>query len=135
MEPVVVDASALVDYLLFTSCAAGIADLIECGELDLFVPAHCDLEVASSLRRLLLGRRISLERTAEALNDYLDLPIGRHGLESLLGRVISLRKNFSAYDAAYVALAELLGAPLLTTDHSLARAIEAHTDVSLLVAG
>jgi predicted nucleic acid-binding protein len=133
VEPVVVDASAVVDYLLSTDRAVGIAGLIESPKNELIIPVHCDLEVASSLRRLLLQRRISLERTAEALDDYVDLPLQRHGLESLLGRIISLRKYFSAYDAAYVALAELVGAPLLTTDRSLARAVEAHTDLPLLI--
>jgi predicted nucleic acid-binding protein len=50
----------------------------------------------------------------------------------LLPRVLDLSDNFSAPDAAYVALAEHLGAPLLTTDERLARATQAFTDVAVL---
>ncbi len=85
------------------------------------------------LRRLLLRRILSEDRAAEVLRDYLDLPLTRHGHQNLLARVLSLRTNFSAYDATYIALAERLGAGLVTGDESLARATESHLDVPLVL--
>lgn len=95
------------------------------------MPALCDVEVASVLRRGLLAGRLTVERAAEAVEDYLDLPLVRYGHEALLGPVLSLRRNFSAYDACYVALAQVLDADLLTADAPLARAVAAHTDLGL----
>jgi predicted nucleic acid-binding protein len=56
-----------------------------------------------------------------ALDDLLALPIRRHSHRLLLDRVWALRNNLSAYDAFYVALAEVLDAPLITRDGRLAR--------------
>ena len=70
--------------------------------------------------------------TADLMNavaDYLDLPLTRHAHTPLLPRMLELRENFSAYDATYVALAELLGASLLTADRALARAAVRHVEV------
>lgn len=70
------------------------------------------------------------------MTDLLDLPLERYPHDVLAPRIWRLRENFSAYDAAYVALAETLtdeGAPLLTTDGRLARAARAHTDLTVLV--
>jgi predicted nucleic acid-binding protein len=91
------------------------------------------VEVASSLRRLLLRGTLTEERAKEALMDYVDLPMTRHAHQSLLGRILRLRDNFSAYDATYIALAERLGAILVTGDESLARATQSHLDVSLVL--
>ena len=135
MVAIVVDASLLVEYLMRSEVGQNLTGVIRDPEVRLHAPTLCDIEVASSLRRLLLRRETTLVRVGEALSDLLDMPLQRHRHESLLGRVISLRKNFSANDATYVALAELLGAPFLTTDQALARAVEAHTDVPLLVVG
>jgi len=66
--------------------------------------------------------------------DYLDdLPLSRHGHQHLLARILSLRANFSAYDATYIALAERLGATLVTGDQRLARAAESHLGDALLL--
>ena len=62
---------------------------------------------------------------AEALGDYLDLPLTRHGHAGFLPRCFDLRDVLSVYDAAYVALTERLGASLVTADRRLARAAEA----------
>jgi predicted nucleic acid-binding protein len=99
----------------------------------LHVPALCDVEVASSLRRLLLRGILSEERAEEALRDYMDLPLTLHGHQNLLARILSLRNNFSAYDATYVVLAERLGGRLVTGDEGLARAMESHLDVPLVL--
>lgn len=74
---------------------------------------------------------MSEERARDALNDYSQLPITRHGHLLLLGRTLALRTNFTAYDATYLALAERLGADLLTEDHAFARAIKSNSKVSL----
>jgi len=82
--------------------------------------------VASALRRLLNAKELTFDRSLEALQDYLDMPLQRHGHESLLPRMLELRDNFSAYDAAYVVLAERLGSKLLSADEPLIRAIRKH---------
>jgi predicted nucleic acid-binding protein len=96
------------------------------------VPTLCDVETLAGLRRALLARALSLGRAEEALVDYLDLPLTRHGHQALLARMLELRDNFSAYDATYVALAECLGGELLTADDRLARALRALTRLSVL---
>jgi predicted nucleic acid-binding protein len=80
----------------------------------------------------MLRGAVSDERASQVLDDYLDLPITRHGHQRTLARVLSLRKNFSAYDAAYVALAEQLGGELVTADSKLARATRTHTALPTL---
>ena len=92
------------------------------------------MEVVSVLRRGLLARLLSARRAAEAVGHYLLLPLRRHGHMGLLERVLSLRHNFSAYDASYVALAELLDAEIVTADAPLAQAIRAHSKLRVLSA-
>ncbi|HEV8130265.1 MAG TPA: type II toxin-antitoxin system VapC family toxin [Acidobacteriota bacterium] len=123
MKVVVADASAIVEYLLRTRRASGIEGVITATDSDLHVPALCDIEICSALRRALLRNRISEERATEALKDYLDLPLSRHGHVALVEKVLQLRRNFSAYDATYVALAEYLKAIFVTEDGSLARTV------------
>lgn len=108
--------------------------VVEDPAADLHVPAVCDVEVTSALRRLVLGRRVSPRRAQDALAAYLDLPVLRHAHEPLLLRVLQLRDNFGAYDATYVALAELLGARLMTADQGLARAARSQTQLIVLEA-
>ncbi|MDH3524186.1 MAG: type II toxin-antitoxin system VapC family toxin [Acidobacteriota bacterium] len=131
MSAIVVDASIVVEYLLRTPRGARLESLLREPATDLHVPALCDVEVAAVLRRALLGRRLGIERAYDALEDYLDLPLARHGHAYLLGRMVGLRRNFSAYDATYVALSEWLAARLATADEALARAVGAHTQVEL----
>ena len=121
---IVADASAVVEFLFRTERAPGLDLIFTDPEIDLHVPALCDVEVVSALRRTLRQRLLSLDRAKEALEDYLDLPLTRHGHQALLPRCLGLRDVFSAYDAAYVALAEGLSAPLLTADRRLARGAE-----------
>lgn len=64
---------------------------------------------------------MSIERTEQALEDLADLPLNRYPHDIFLRRIRSLRRNLTAYDAAYLALAEALDAPLITRDATLAR--------------
>ncbi len=100
--------------------------------MDLHVPSLCDVEVVAGLRRIRVRRALSDRRAAEALADYLDLPLTRHGHRWLLARMLELRDNFSSYDATYVALAEQLRAELLTSDGRLARAVRTFTQLGVL---
>ncbi|MGE0552117.1 MAG: type II toxin-antitoxin system VapC family toxin [Gemmatimonadales bacterium] len=126
MSLVVIDASAVVEYLLRTDLGVELRARIEAPAADLHAPALCDVEVASALRRAMADRRATERRAREALADYLDLPLTRHGHATLMSRMLELRANFTASDATYAALAERLGASLLTADRALARAATEH---------
>ncbi len=127
----VVDASAVVDYLLR---ATAVTAAVLLGDADLHAPELIDLELASALRSLLRGGRIGEDRLRLMVGDYLDLPIRLHSHRALLPRIIALRQNFSSYDAAYVALAESLGALFVTTDAALGRAARRHAGIEVLIA-
>jgi predicted nucleic acid-binding protein len=122
---VVIDASAVINQLIGGEAAASVAHHTAHGDEDLHAPHFVDLEVLKALRRV--GAR-------QPLLDFLELPIERYAHTLLLPRIWELRKNFSAYDGIYVALSEILEAPLLTSDKRLARATRKHTDVEVLLA-
>ena len=84
------------------------------------------------LRRYVRDKTITAQRGQEALDDLGDLPLNRYPHDFLLSRVWDLRANLTAYDAAYVALAELLDAPLLTRDRGIASAPGHHATVELI---
>lgn len=105
--------------------------MLRAPDADLHVPALCDVEVAAGLRRAVLRRMVSDQRAAAAVEDYLDLPLRRHGHQWLMPRLLELRANFTAYDACYVALAEHLDGQLLTGDGRLARAVREHTEITV----
>jgi predicted nucleic acid-binding protein len=88
----------------------------------LHAPHLLDLEVTQVLRRLALQGVVPVHRVDEAVRDLLDLRITRYPHLVLLPRIWRLRHNFSAYDAAYIVLAEKLGAALVTRDARLASA-------------
>lgn len=83
------------------------------------------------VRRYAANGEIDAERGRLALIDLADFPIERYPHDFLLPRIWELRNNLTAYDAAYVALAEALDAPLLTRDRRLANAagIRAHIEL------
>ncbi len=131
----VVDASAVVELLLSRSVAAEIRAHVVSHDYMLHAPHLLDVEVLSSLRRLVASGQASSGRAAEALTDLSDLPIERYPHDLLMQRAWRLRDNFSAYDATYLALAELLtenGVPLLTADARFARATRKHSRVDVL---
>jgi predicted nucleic acid-binding protein len=88
----------------------------------LHAPHLIDLEVAQVLRRYVRSAAISADRGGEALSDLADFPLTRYPHFVLLTRIWQLRDGLTAYDAAYLALAEALDAPLITRDRALARA-------------
>ena len=85
-------------------------------------PHLLDIEVANVVRRLVQRKEITLVRAGQVFEDFAQLFIERHAHGALLPRIWQLRDAMTAYDGAYVALAEALGAPLLTCDGKLARA-------------
>lgn len=119
---IVVDASALLEVLLRMPRAEAIAERLFDGEASLHAPHLLDLEVAQVLRRYAASGDIGPERSLQVLQDLADLPLQRYPHDLLLPRIWQLRDNFTANDAAYVALAEALGARLLTCDRCLASA-------------
>ncbi len=98
----------------------------------LHAPHLLDVEIAQAVRRFALGGEIESDIGQRALVDLADFPIRRYPHDALLPRIWSLRDNLSAYDAAYVALAEALDAPLLTFDQRLAGAARKHSSVTVL---
>lgn len=88
--------------------------------------------MSSFLRGIERARLVSGARAEESLALFLALPIDLHELRALVRPTWALRRNMTSYDAAYVALAEALDAPLLTLDGSLARAVARHTDVPVV---
>ena len=119
---IVLDASAAIDWLLQTAVGERIENRIYSRGESLHAPHLLDLEVAQVLRRLVREAAVSAQRADQALQDLLDLRVTRYPHFVFLPHIWRLRDNFSAYDAAYVALTEKLGATLLTRDAHLATA-------------
>lgn len=119
---IVVDASAVLEVLLRTPAAAAVEQRLFAPGETLHGPHLIDLEVAQVLRRYAAAREIAPERGRLALADFADFPIERYPHTILLPRIWELRANLTAYDAAYLALAEALDAALLTRDRKLAAA-------------
>jgi predicted nucleic acid-binding protein len=95
-------------------------------------PELLDLEVANALRKGVLRQEIGVERAHQAMRDLRDLPLERWPHRPLMARIWGLRDALTAYDAAYVALAEALEATLLTLDRGLAQAAARTVDVARL---
>jgi len=119
---IVLDASAAIDWLLQTAAGKRIERRIYSHNESLHAPHLLDLEVGQVLRRLLREGSVSSDRANQAIEDLLDLRMTRYPHFVLLPRIWQLRHNLSAYDAAYVVLAEKLGASLVTRDGRLASA-------------
>lgn len=127
---IVADASAVLESLLRLPSASRIdAQLFAPGQT-LHAPHLVDVEIAQVLRRFVLAGTIDAKRGQEAVSDMAVFPVRRHAHDILLPRIWALRANFSAYDAAYVALAEALGATLVTCDKRLAAAAAVHVKIA-----
>jgi predicted nucleic acid-binding protein len=118
---IVVDASVAVDILLQLDAAEVLMDSMFSETETLHAPQLMDIEVAQVIRRYWRAGDITAARGMQAIEDLQDLPITRYAHEPLLDRIWQLRANATAYDAAYLALAEALGAVVLTRDKALAR--------------
>jgi predicted nucleic acid-binding protein len=119
---IVVDASALLEFLLQTPLGARVEARLFRGQDEFHSPHLADVEVTQSLRRLVRSGEVSSDRAVEAIADLADLDLHRHPHLDLLTRAWKLRQSITAYDAMYVALAEALGAAIITCDAPLAKA-------------
>jgi predicted nucleic acid-binding protein len=127
----VVDASVLVEYLAAGEHAEAAAEAIG-RERWIWAPALVDAEVGSALRRLTRTKEVSVKKAGVALDDLLQMRLQRVPLGALAERAWQLRDNVSFYDGLYVAVAEELGAPLLTLDARLAKVKGLRTEVELI---
>ena len=128
---IVLDASAAIDWLLQTPAGARIEGRIYARDETLHTVHHLDVEFAQVLRRLVLQRIVRQERAEQAIEDLAALRITRYAPVLFLERIWRLRENLSAYDAAYVALAEALQATLITRDRRIASAPGQNADVEV----
>ena len=128
----VLDASAAIEWLLQTKIGAKVEARIFSGAAALHAPHLLDIEVAQVLRRYVAVGTIAASRGHEALEDLVDLSLTRYPHEWLLDRVWELRDNLTAYDAAYVALAEALDVPLVTCDGKMASARGHHARIEVV---
>lgn len=127
----VVDASVVLEMLLRTPASDAIADRILTSRERLHAPHLLDLEVAQVMRRYVARRELTEPRARQALEILPVFPLTRYAHEPLLPRIWQLRGTLTAYDAAYVALAEALGVILLTRDERLSRASGIRAKVEL----
>lgn len=119
---IVLDASSVLELLLRTAAADSIEERVLGSGETLHAPHLLDVEVAQVLRRYAARGEISPARGRRAIEVLTLFPVTRYPHEPLLPRIWALRANLTAFDAAYVALAEGLGARLLTRDEKLANA-------------
>jgi predicted nucleic acid-binding protein len=129
---IVLDASAVLEMLLNTRAAPRVTARVFAPGETLHAPHVLDLEVAQALRRYVLAGETEEDRGEEALRDFRDLPLSRYPHEPFLERIWELRRNVTAYDAAYLALAEALDAPFVTRDVKVARAPGHRARIELL---
>ena len=128
---IVIDCSAVVDALTAADDANSLRARMS-GE-DLHAPVLLDFEVVAALRGLVLGSHLTAARAEDALTDFEDLTIERWpSSDSLRRRALQLRHNVSAYDAAYIALAEALTCPMLTRDGRLQKSAGHHARIEVL---
>ena len=122
---IVIDASAAIEWVLQTAKGAEVEARIfrkRSASARLHAPHLLDVEVAQVLRKHIIKGGLSEGRGQTALQDFLQIPLLRYPHDFLLERVWALRKNLTAYDALYVALAEALDLPLVTCDARIAGA-------------
>jgi predicted nucleic acid-binding protein len=119
---IVLDASAVLELLLVTSSGRRLTERIKPPRISLHAPHLLDVEVSQAVRKYVLSGSISAQRGRLALQHLAELDLERYPHTPLLPRIWALRENLTAYDAAYVALAEALVATLLTSDQRLAAA-------------
>ncbi len=129
---IVVDASAVVDLVLRTARSAAVEGHLFADGASLHAPELLDYEILSALRRWERRGELDVESAEEALDDSRELPISLYPIRPLVDRAWALRENLTPADGLYAALAETLGASLLTTDADLARGVTRHTSAEVL---
>jgi predicted nucleic acid-binding protein len=118
---IVVDASAVVEYL---TDGGGVGEWVRARiehESELAAPHLLDLEVLSAIRKRLLRKEVTRPQARDAIADFEDLALVRYPVTDFMSRIWALRATLTPYDASYVVLAEALGSTLITTDARLAR--------------
>jgi len=118
---IVLDASAVVEMLIGGPWSESLREEVANCNDAIVAPHLLDIEVISALRSLASGKRIDPYVTAELLSGLTTLPIRRYAHAPLFERIWELRHNFTAYDGAYIALAEQLDALLYTCDEKLVK--------------
>ncbi len=127
----VIDTSGVIDFLLGVGAAEQVSELMS-REGELAAPDLLVFEVLAVLRRGVLRGALEENRAAAAIEDLGDLPIGLFPSLALRTRAWSLRRNLTAADAIFAALAEHLDEPLATKDAPLVAALSRHTGVALI---
>lgn len=112
---IVVDASVVIDLALGDTVVDAAVGMHE-----LHAPVTIDAEILHALRRRWIARNVTGSEVVDLIAMVQRMWITRHSVQPFVNRVWSLRRNITAYDAAYVALAESLDVPLLTRDWRLA---------------
>lgn len=118
---IVLDASVVVELLTNGALANKLRRDLASRDEDFIVPHLLDIEVLSAVRNLVAGRRIDAHESGQILSALAALRAERYAHTPLIARIWELRHNFTAYDAAYIALAEEMGATLYTCDEKLSR--------------
>ena len=118
----VLDASLVTDALVVAGAPGQQARAVLAQQARLHVPAILTVEVVSALRAMLRRGAVDADAAERAARQAVRLRARRYPFEPFVERVWELRDTVTAYDAWYVALAEHLGAPLVTADERLRRA-------------
>jgi predicted nucleic acid-binding protein len=118
---IVLDASVVVELLTNGALADSLRRDLAGRDDSFIVPHLLDIEVVSAVRSLIAGHRIESYRSEQLLAELAALPAERYAHTPLLARIWELRHNFTAYDAAYIALAEATNSVLYTSDEKLCR--------------
>jgi len=126
---IVLDASIVVELLTNGPLADSVRDKLMRRDESVVVPHLMDVEVVSAIRSLTAGQRIDADRVSQILTSLASLPAERFPHTPMLARMWELRHNFTAYDAAYIALAEAMNAVLYTSDEKLCRGHRAQIEL------
>lgn len=124
---IVLDASIVVELLMNGPAANSLRPVLAANGAEFLVPHLLDIEVVSAFRRMTGGRHVDPHWVGQMLQQLAALPVQRYPHEPLLGRIWQLRHNFTAYDAAYIALAEATDSVLYTSDSKLCKGHRART--------
>jgi predicted nucleic acid-binding protein len=128
---IVIESSAMVSALVGDPANPELLALL--ADEELHAPTLLDFEVASALRGHVMGGKLDPVQLDQAVEDFITFRIERHPMTGLLGHMLDLRENFTAYDAAYLVLAQALEAPIVSADAKLREATRLGIDVRVLV--